>query len=150
MNIDISNLIISSELVEQSQGIWEGMSRALAFTPEIIQQMDELHLEFCPPNGESKQMVQKRGITFLEPIIEQAKNESIIENREISIAIFTHSNFITSVLQYYLQSNPKHAWLIRQNNTAINEIVLNNRGISLVKVNDDSHLIFSIPEMQSQ
>ncbi|CAF1562827.1 unnamed protein product [Rotaria sp. Silwood1] len=122
MNIDISKLIISSELLEESQGSWEGMSRALAFTPEVIQQWNELHFEFCPPNGESKRMVQKRALAYLEPIIEQAKNKN----------------------------NPKYAWLIKQNNTAINEILLNEHGISVVKVNDDSHLRFLIPEMQNE
>ncbi|CAF3822440.1 unnamed protein product [Rotaria sp. Silwood1] len=150
MNIDISKLIISSELLEESQGSWEGMSRALAFTPEVIQQWNELHFEFCPPNGESKRMVQKRALAYLEPIIEQAKNQSLEENREISIGIFTHANLIQSILQYYLQSNPKYAWLIKQNNTAINEILLNEHGISVVKVNDDSHLRFLIPEMQNE
>ncbi len=95
-------------------------------------------------------MVQKRTINFLEPIIEQAKNQSLIENREVSIVIFTHGNLIKSVLQYYLQSNPKYVWLIRQHNTAINEIVLNEHGISVVKINDDSHLRFIIPEMHSE
>ncbi len=41
-------------------------------------------------------------------------------------------------------------WLIGQNNTAINEILLNEHGISIIKVNDDSHLIFLIPEMQNE
>jgi len=150
MNIDIPKLIISTELLEQSQGSWEGKNRALIHTPEIMQQMDELNIEFCPPNGESKRMVQKRALAFLEPIIEQAKDESLIENREISIGIFTHANFIRSILQYYLQSNPKHVWLIGQNNTAINEILLNEHGISIIKINDDSHLIFLIPEMQNE
>ncbi|CAF1466961.1 unnamed protein product [Rotaria sordida] len=150
MNIDISKLIISSKLLEQSQGSWEGMSRALAFTPEVIQQWNELHFEFCPPNGESKRMVQKRALAYLEPIIEQAKNQSLNENREISIGIFTHANLIQSILQYYLQSNPKYAWLIQQNNTAINEILFNEHGISVVKINDDSHLRFLIPDMQNE
>ncbi|CAF0971972.1 unnamed protein product [Rotaria sordida] len=150
MNIDTSKLIISSELLEQSQGSWEGMSRALAFTPEVIQQWNELHFEFCPPNGESKRMVQKRALAYLEPIIEQAKNQSLRENRGISIGIFTHGNLIRSVLQYYLQSNPKYVWLIQQNNTSINEILLNENGISVVKINDDSHLRFFIPEIHSE
>jgi broad specificity phosphatase PhoE len=113
MNIDTSKLIISSEILEQSQGSWEGINREMILTSEVRQQMNELHFEFCPPNGESKRMVQKRVITFLEPIIEQAKSESLIENREIFIGIFTHGNLIKSILQYYLQSNPKYAWLIR-------------------------------------
>ncbi|CAF1331839.1 unnamed protein product [Rotaria sordida] len=126
------------------------MSRGLAFTPEVIQQWNELHFEYCPPNGESKRMVQKRTLAYLEPIIEQAKNQSLRENREISIGIFTHGNLIQSILQYYLQSNSKYAWVIQQNNTAINEILLNEHGISAVKINDDNHLRFLISEMQNE
>ncbi|CAF4750544.1 unnamed protein product, partial [Rotaria sp. Silwood2] len=43
-------------------------------------------------------------------------------------------------------SNPKYAWLIRQNNTGISEIVFNQYEISLVKVNDTGHLKFLMPE----
>ncbi|CAF1629366.1 unnamed protein product, partial [Didymodactylos carnosus] len=137
MNVDTSKLITSAELLEQSQGIWEGINRSSAYTLEILQQLSQLHIEFCPPEGESTRIVQKRAIAYLDPYIEQAKKQSLIESREISIVIFTHANLIRAVLQYYLQSNPQHAWLIQQNNTAINEIMFNKHGTSLVKVNDD-------------
>jgi broad specificity phosphatase PhoE len=146
MGIDTSKLIISDALLEQSQGAWEGLNRQSCYTDEIIQEMKEVHFEFSVPNGESLRMVQKRGVEFLEPFIEQAKQRSIEENREISIAIFTHGNFIRSVLQYYLQSTPRYAWLFGQNNTAITEILFNQHGTSLVKLNDSGHLVFSIPE----
>ncbi|CAF2825428.1 unnamed protein product [Rotaria sp. Silwood2] len=146
MNIDSSKLIISNALLEQSQGSWEGMDRLECYTDEIMKKLDELHMEFCAPNGESIRMVQKRAITFLEFYIEQAKNQSIEENREISIVIFSHANLIRAVLQYYLQSNPKYTWLIEQNNASISEIVFNQYGISLVKVNDTGHLKFLMPE----
>ena len=146
MNIDTSKIITTNALLEQSQGMWEGMNRNLCYTPEIMQQMNETHIEFSAPQGESMRMVQKRAVEFLEPFIEQAKKQSIEENREIIIGIFTHANLIRTVLQYYLQSNPKHAWLIGQNNTAITEILLNQYGTSLVRVNDSGHLAFLIPE----
>jgi broad specificity phosphatase PhoE len=150
MGIDTSKLITSDALLEQSQGIWEGLNRQSCYTDEIIQQMNEVHIEFSAPKGESLRIVQKRGVEFLEPFIEQAKQRSIEEKREISIVIFTHANFIRSVLQYYLQSTPKHAWLIGQNNTAITEILFNQYGTSLVKVNDSGHLAFLIPELSTK
>ncbi|CAF4900791.1 unnamed protein product [Rotaria sp. Silwood2] len=122
------------------------MNRLECYTDEIMKKMDKLHMEFSAPNGESIRMVQKRAITFLEFYIEQAKKQSIEENREISIVIFSHVHLIRAVLQYYLQSNPKYTWLIKQNNTAISEIVFNQYGISLVKVNDTGHLKFLMPE----
>jgi broad specificity phosphatase PhoE len=150
MNIDTSKLITSNALLEQSQGSWEGMNRDSCYTAEIMQQMGETHIEFSAPNGESMRMVQKRAIEFLEPFIEQAKKQSIEENRVISLGIFTHANLIRTVLQYYLQSNPKHAWQIGQNNTAITEILFNQYGTSLVRVNDSGHLTFLIPEISEK
>ncbi len=147
-NIKFDYIFSSTAVIlEQSQGIWEGLNRQSCYTDEIIQQMNEVHIEFSAPKGESLRMVQKRGVEFLEPFIEQAKQQSIEEKREISIAIFTHGNFIRSVLQYYLQSTPRHARLIGQNNTAITEVLFNQYGTSLVKVNDTGHLTFLIPEL---
>jgi broad specificity phosphatase PhoE len=146
-NVDISKLITSSALLEQSQGMWEGLNRGACYTKEVFQQMKELDIEFSAPKGESLRMVQKRAIEFLEPFIEQAKKQSIEENRETSIVVFTHANLIRTVLQYYLQSNPKHTWLIEQNNTNITEILFNQYGTSLVKMNDSGHLAFLIPEL---
>ncbi|CAF4382769.1 unnamed protein product, partial [Adineta steineri] len=45
-----------------------------------------------------------------------------------------------------LQSNTKYTWLIKQENTSISEILLDQFGTSLVKVNDSGHLVFLIPE----
>ncbi|UJR34662.1 hypothetical protein I4U23_027439 [Adineta vaga] len=146
MDIDFSKVILSSAFLEQSQGNWEGVSRCLCYTSDVMKQMNELHFEFIPPEGESLRMVQKRAIDFLEPYIEQAKQRSLNEKREITIVIFTHANFIRAVLQYYTQSNPRYAWIIGQANTAITEILFYQHGISLVKVNDSAHLLFPIPE----
>ncbi|CAF4242283.1 unnamed protein product [Adineta steineri] len=147
MNLDVSKLIVTPELLEQSQGQWEGLDRKSPHILEAIDEMRRLQIEYCAPEGESLRMVQKRAITYLEPLIERAKEQSIIENREISLVIFTHGGLLQSVLQYYLQSKLCDAWLIQQHNTAINEILLNENGVSLVKVNDYGHLIFSIPEL---
>ena len=146
MGIDRSKLDTSPALLEQSQGSWEGRNRRECHTDEIIRHMHETHIEFSAPNGESLRMVQKRGIEFLEPVIEQAKQQSIAENREIFIAVFAHANFIRSLVQYYTQCTPKHAWLIGQKNTAITELVFNQYGTGLARVNDSGHLVFPIPE----
>lgn len=146
IGIDLSKLITTSTLLEQSQGMWEGQDRESCYTNDIMKQLNDLHIEFCAPQGESLRMVQKRAIEFLEPFIEQAKKQSIEENREVSMVIFTHANLIRTVLQYYLQSTPNHAWLIGQNNTGITEVLFNQYGTSLVRLNDSGHLTFLIPE----
>ncbi|CAF3415094.1 unnamed protein product [Rotaria socialis] len=145
-NNDPSKLITSNALLEQSQGSWEGLNRRECYTDEIMQKMDKLHVDFRAPDGESIRMLQKRAIEFLKLYIEQAEQQSIKENREVSIVVFTHGNLIRAVLQHYLQSDPKYTWLIKQNNTAISEILFNEHGMALAKVNDSAHLIFLIPE----
>lgn len=146
LGADLSKVIITEGLVEQSQGQWEGMHNKSPEILEAIQEMNRLQIEFCAPGGESLRMVQKRAIEALEPYVEKAKKLSVDEDREVSIVAFTHGGLIQSVLQYYLQSKLRDAWLIQQHNTAINEIVLDPRGVSLAKVNDYGHLMFLIPE----
>ena len=146
MGVDRSNLVTSPALLEQSQGSWEGLDRRECHTDEVIQRRSETHFEFSAPNGESLRMVQKRGVEFLEPVIERAKEASMAENRDIFIGVFAHANFFRSLLQYYTQCNPKDAWLIGQNNTAITELLFNQHGTALVRVNDSGHLLFAIPE----
>ncbi|UJR14447.1 hypothetical protein I4U23_001444 [Adineta vaga] len=149
-NMDVSKLILSDALLEQSQGDWEGKNRYLCYTAEIMTRMSDLHIEFSSPNGESIRMVQKRAIEFLEPYIERAKQQSIEENREISIAIFGHANCTRSILQYYLETNARYSWLIGQENTSITEILFNEHGTAMVKVNDAAHLTFPIPDLSEE
>ena len=146
MGVDRSKLVTSPALLEQSQGSWEGLNRRQCYTDEIIRRMSETNIEFSAPNGESLRTVQKRGIEFLEPVIERAKQESMAQNRDIFIGVFAHANFFRSLLQYFTQCNPKDAWLIGQNNTAITELVFSQLGTALVRVNDSGHLLFAIPE----
>lgn len=147
INVDPNQLMITEALLEQSQGSWEGLNRDECYTNEVLQHVKNLHIEFSAPNGESIRMVQKRAITYLEPIIKQAKQRSIDENREISIGIFTHAGTIRSILQFYLESNASITWLIGQHNTAITELLFNQHGISLIKSNDYGHLTFLIPDL---
>ena len=146
LDVDPSTCIMSDALLEQSQGAWEGLHRAVTYDAKALQRMVELHVEFSAPEGESIRMVQKRVNDFLQPHIEQAKKQSIAENRDISIGVFTHANLIRAMLQHYLQSTPEYTWLIDQRNTAINEITFNRHGTCLVKTNDTGHLIFPVPE----
>ena len=149
LQVDLNRLIVSDELVEQSQGQWEGLNRAEKYNDEVLQQMKQFHVEFCTPEGESMRMVQKRAVDFLEPWIKQAKEKSIQEKREIRLLVTTHANLIRTVLQYYLDTSPQHAWLIDQRNTAINEILFDQLGTSLIKINDFAHLTLTIPDENS-
>ncbi|CAF0737739.1 unnamed protein product [Didymodactylos carnosus] len=129
------------DLCEQSQGDWEGIHRHEIYTPQTIQKMEVLNFDHSAPNGESLRQVQRRALKFLNPLIDRAKKESIKQNRSITIGIFSHGGTIRSLIQHFIQSNPKTAWLISNENTAINEFVIDPRGTMCVRVNDVGHLL---------
>lgn len=150
INVDPSKVIVSDALLEQSQGDWEGKNRFQCYNDEVMQRMKDLHIEFSAPNGESIRAVQKRTLAFLEPFIDEAKRRSVEENREVSMVIFTHANVVRAALQHFSQSEPRHAWLIGQANTGISEVLFNQHGTCISKVNDSGHLIFPIPDVIEQ
>ncbi|CAF4663461.1 unnamed protein product, partial [Rotaria magnacalcarata] len=80
LNLNKSKLIVTPELLEQSQGKWEGLDRKSPHILEAIAEMRRQNIVFCAPEGESLDMVQKRAIAALEPYVEQAKQESIVKN----------------------------------------------------------------------
>jgi broad specificity phosphatase PhoE len=135
----IPPVVQREEFLEQSQGDWEGQERAKVYTPARIAEMAQSHIRFQPPNGESLQMVQDRAIKVLQPAIEQGKTKSITLKRPYSIGLYAHGGTIRTLLQHYLGLEERFTWLLHQDNTAINEILFDARGIAGVRINDAAH-----------
>jgi len=129
-------VISNAELLEQSQGDWEGLHRKEVYTDEVSDQMAKQHMDFCAPNGESLRMVEKRASVFVDNFIKTKKSE----NKDIVIGIFAHGGTIRCLLHHYLMFNDKMTWLIEQKNTTINEIFIYSKGISVCRINDAAHL----------
>jgi len=136
-------------LLEQYQGFWEGKKRSELYTTEIIDEMKRLHMNYAAPGGESLFDLQIRATAFLLPVIERAKSLSIQENRVVTIGLFVHYGTVTTLVQFFTKSDPTQTWLIKNENTAITEILFETRGISLVRMNDFSHL-YLLPEGLNQ
>lgn len=109
-----------------------------------LQEMLDLHMDFCAPGGESLRHVQERAIGYLEPLIEQWKEVSIKEGREVVIGVFGHGGCIRVMLHHFVGVHDPLTWLLQQENTTMNELLIDPRGVSTIRINDDSHLRYTM------
>ena len=145
----------SSALLEQAQGEWEGKERKDVYTAQVHQDMLDLHMDFCAPGGESLRAVQERAIGFLAPKIEEWKAVSVAEGREVVIGVFGHGGCIRVMLHHFVGVHDPLTWLLQQENTTLNELLIDPRGVATIRVNDDAHLKYTMaappnpPEMHA-
>jgi broad specificity phosphatase PhoE len=117
-------LISSDQLVEQSAGIYEGSSRKISYTEEILQQMEEKHVHFRPKDGESISDAGKRLLEFIQ------------DQKEEQLVIVSHSMAIKGLLHETVQLRPQSLYLTACENTSITEIQHHpQRGWYLVRCN---------------
>jgi broad specificity phosphatase PhoE len=131
-------------LLEQSQGEWEGRHRSEVYTPEVHEAMKRETMDFHAPGGESLRGVQKRAMAFLQQELVHWKSVSASEHREVVLAVVCHGGCIRALLQGFCGFDERYAWMIHQENTAVNELVLDHRGTSTIRVNDTAHLRYTM------
>lgn len=129
----LSRMEYSDQLVEISQGIWEGKPRAEIMTPEVVEQMRTLGWLFRPPGGESPQDVAQRMEAWL--------TQEILPGPGQHIAIVTHGFVIRSVWAACLGYDIKTLIETPIQNTSINTMVYSpDLGYRHVSLNDITHL----------
>ncbi|KAJ7552351.1 hypothetical protein O6H91_06G051700 [Diphasiastrum complanatum] len=69
MEISEHLITCSEALQEQSQGLWEGRSRAEIYSPEMIRKINSLQPDFAAPEGESQRQVECRMLEFLATVV---------------------------------------------------------------------------------
>jgi broad specificity phosphatase PhoE len=140
LGFPIERLVTTPELLELSQGDWEGKDRNETYTPEILAEMKNKHWDFKAPNGESQRDVEKRVYSWIE-------NNFIKKNEELTIGIFGHGVSTKCLLRRIMDSDPKLTYRICINNCSLSRIKYaffgQYQGWSLIKLNDDAHLIES-------
>jgi broad specificity phosphatase PhoE len=132
--LGIKGIVTSKKLLEISQGDWAGKRRDSVYTPalkRIIEQENPQH--FRPPNGESHQDVEDRGLDFL-------KNDLGYEHRTGRIAVFGHGMLFKCMLRGILDFDPRMVWKIGIGNTSITSLRYDDRGWHLNYVNAAPHL----------
>ncbi|MEM7510093.1 MAG: histidine phosphatase family protein [Bacteroidota bacterium] len=124
----------TEEMVEHSQGDWEGKPRKEYYTKEAFLERAKDPLNFKPPGGESLLDVEERAHAFLE--------KSVIPRAEQypSIALFSHGMTIRCIVRKILDAGADMAFQTVIHNTSITQLHYGKRGWQLVKLNDFVHL----------
>lgn len=130
----IEYIIQSEELLELSQGDWEGKVRSETYTPEVLEKLLSDKWNFKAPNGESQKEVEERGYGWIE------KNLLPLSEKDSTIGVFTHGLLTRCILRRILDSTPDMTYYLVTDNTSITRLVYLNGNWRLIKVNETAHL----------
>jgi len=124
----------SEDIVELSQGEWEGRIREEIFTPERRSEMEQNPWDFIPPNGESVRDVEERMYTWIQDHIIPLQSESA------RVAIVSHGMAIKSLLRKILDSAPHMTRKTILHNTSLCRFLYKDNSWLLERINDHTHL----------
>lgn len=130
------NIVMSEDLVELSQGEWEGKIRKEYYTQEMKSALFADPHNFKPPGGESQLDVENRMFSWLQQTLNTMENPS----GDLSIAAFSHGFAIKSLLRKILDSSPKMTYRTIIHNTSITGIRIKDERWMVERINDFSHL----------
>lgn len=127
-------VVKSKELREMGFGIWEGMKIKDIKTkyPDVFtkwrNEPDLVNIE----GAENLAMIYKRVSMFIENLNKHFNDEHIL--------LVSHSITVRILLLYFLDSDLKNIYRIKQDNTAINIVEYREYGPVMTKMNDTSHI----------
>jgi len=99
MGIDpASPLTIVDDFEEMTWGDWEGELRSVANQARWVRLRRRQQHDFCPPGGESFNMVRARGLAALGGVVRQVPDGSLV-------CIYTHQNVIKSMVYPWMKWN---------------------------------------------
>ncbi len=129
------NIMTSPELLELSQGDWEGKVRSEIYTSDVIAMMRKQSPDFRAPNGESQRDVEERIYGWVE--------RNFI-GRQLTVGVFGHGMATKCFLRKVLGSNPDITYKMEIDNCSITHLIYTpdgpHKGWGLTKVNDNSHI----------
>lgn len=132
--VDLATVELHPELIEISQGDWEGKPRKEMITPEIAQVLRTQGWSYRPPNGESPYDVALRVSAWLQ-------REVLRDHRHDAIALYTHGVVIRAVWVHLLGLDPMQIFELPVENTSINILYVDDQGrFSAGAQNDVAHL----------
>lgn len=129
----LSKVELYPELMEISQGDWEGKPRAEMISPEIAAILRERGWSYRPPNGESPEDVALRVVGFIE-------RELLSDPQHEHIALFTHGVVIRAVWVKLLGLAPMKILEIPVENTSVSVLRFEDGRFSAGALNDVQHL----------
>ncbi len=134
IGFDEEHIHFSDELLELSQGSWEGQVRSNIYTEEVLSKRLNDPWHFTPPGGESPKDVETRMYQY---ICQQFVEPDIHAHR---IAIFSHGMSIKCLIRRILDSTPGMTYRIVLHNTSITHIIFQKNHWYVGAINDYAHL----------
>ena len=119
---------------ELSFGAWEGLTyhEIASQWPKEANQLftapDELHI----PNGETFQALQKRAMDKIDMLYKAHVNQTV--------GIFAHGAINKTILAGLMHIPLHYLWSLRQDNTAVNILRLEDGYVSVELLNSTAHL----------
>ena len=126
-------------LIEQQIAGWRGVPIEEVYTDENRAYMANKGPDFVPPDGEPLRIVQRRVSGWLESEI--IFNEDLASvPRDLTIAVVGHGMAHRCLFQYIMGFRDTLLWKLAVDNTSISRFAFDQRGWSVLSVNDASHL----------
>lgn len=136
----VNRIKASKELVEFSQGDWEGRVREEVYSHDVRLRMGLKVSHFIPPRGESQRMVERRVSAWLED--EVLWNTSFVRaNPHARIAIVAHGMVLKVLLHYLLRFDSHLIWRVALENCSISRARFDSRGWHIDSINDAAHVL---------
>jgi broad specificity phosphatase PhoE len=63
---------------------------------------------------------------------------------EVVLGIFGHGGCIRAMLNHYVGIHDPLTWLVAQDNTALNELLIDAHGTRTIRINDTAHLKYTM------
>lgn len=136
INFPLEDIEYSDEILELSQGDWQGKLRSECYTPEVMKILETEGWDFKAPNGESRREVEVRMMNFLDTKIMPLYDES----KKINVAVFGHGMAFKCLLRAILDFDQSMTYKIVLDNTSITQLRFEKRGWFIEKINDGGHV----------
>ncbi|KAF8064686.1 gpmB [Scenedesmus sp. PABB004] len=135
---DRPELVQLPELLELSQGSWEGAPRAACYTPDVLAAIRRDPWGFAAPGGESQKQLEARVTAAVSRALAALKPGGP------PLLVFTHGLAIKCFVRGVMNSAPDLTWKIQIDNSSVTELVLVEGGAAegwhVCRVNDTAHL----------
>ncbi|MCS7005555.1 MAG: histidine phosphatase family protein [Cytophagales bacterium] len=134
INFPADKIVYSDDLLEISQGEWEGRPRVEVYTPEVLERISSDVANFCPPSGESLRDVEKRMLNFIHHHIH------FHPDKKQRYAIVSHGTALRCLIRAVLGFEYAMIFRVVLHNTSVTNLQRTAKGWYLERLNDSQHL----------
>jgi len=138
----LSPLKIAPELLELSQGDWEGYDRRSIYTDDVLEEIRVNPGNFKAPNGENQLEAADRMATYFDKILYNLDEKVRESNKPLNVGVYGHGFAFKCLFIRLFEFNAKYNRSIQMENTGITHISFDywDDKWTLHYLNDYSHL----------